>query len=152
MKSSPQRALLASLLLGIVVVGCTATHYRKSADKETYRAIQARAPLVENMDPHFSLERSNQIALSSLPVATNVQDFLGPDGESERGASILKLEVALAIAVSSSRNYQSRKEQLYLSGLSLTLARHQFAPIFSGAGSVDYSVLTEQATSVGVDP
>lgn len=152
MKSSPQRALLASLLLGIVVVGCTATHYRKSADKETYRAIQAKAPLVENMDPHFSLERSNQIALSSLPVATNVQDFLGPDGESERGASILRLEDALAIAVSSSRNYQSRKEQLYLSGLSLTLARHQFAPIFSGAGSVDYSVLTEQATSVGVDP
>jgi outer membrane protein TolC len=143
---------LASLLLGIVAVGCTATHYRKSADKETYRAIQAKTPLVKNMDPHFNLEGTNHISLSSLPTATNVQDFLGPDGEIERGASILRLEDALGLAISSSRTYQSRKEQLYLSGLSLTLTRHQFAPIFSGAGSANYSVLTEQATSVTVDP
>src|SRR5258706_342824 len=152
MRSSPQRTLLASLLLGIVAVGCTTTHYRKSADKETYRAIQAKTPLVTNMDARFTLEGTNRISLSSLPIATNIQEFLGQDGEVERGASILRLEDALAIAISSSRNYQSRKEQLYLSGLSLTLTRHQFAPIFSGAGSANYSVLTEQATSVGVDP
>ena len=29
------------------------------------------------------------------------------------------------------RNYQARKEQLYLGALSLTLTRHQFAPVLN---------------------
>jgi outer membrane protein TolC len=61
------------------------------------------------------------------------------------------LEQALDIAVHSSRTYQSRKEQLYISGLSLTLARHQFAPIFSAQGDASYGGQTERAVTVGVD-
>jgi len=71
--------------------------------------------------------------------------------EREKEASVLTLEDALAMAVRHSRNYQSRKEQLYLSGLALTLVRHEFAPLFSAVGNVDYSVQTEQATTVGID-
>ncbi|MGD0744275.1 MAG: TolC family protein [Verrucomicrobiota bacterium] len=135
------------MLLAVVATGCTANHYRKSADKAAYAAIKQKSPLVKNMDSSFTIEQTNDIYLGNLPVVTNVVDYLGKDGESERGAPILRLEDALNIAIHHSRSYQSRKEQLYLSALSLTLSRHQFTPIFSASGSAAYNVTaTESAT------
>jgi outer membrane protein TolC len=66
-------------------------------------------------------------------------DFFGPEGATERGARILRLDDALGIAIHHSRNYQSRKEQLYLSALALTLARHEYTPIFSAGAQGAYS-------------
>ncbi len=139
------------LWLALVLAGCTTNYYRKSADRETYRAIKEKTPRVRNMDPNFTIEQTNAVALEGLTIVTNAQDFLGADGERERDAHVVNLESALALAVAHSRSYQSRKEQLYLSALSLTLARHQFAPIFSGNANVNYSVETEQAVTVGID-
>jgi len=81
-----------------------------------------------------------------------VEEFLGPYAESERGSRIISLQKALELAVQHSRSYQNSKEQLYLSGLSLTLARHQFAPLFSGTGSGGIAGQTEQATQLIPDP
>jgi outer membrane protein TolC len=99
------------------------------------------------MDQNFTIEQTNTISLDDLPVATNVYEFLGPDGERERNAHVLNLEEALSLAVHHSRNYQSRKEQLYLSALSLSLTRHQFAPIFSASGNANYGGQTEAVLS-----
>jgi outer membrane protein TolC len=152
MKVCTGRLLLCGVIsFWLVWAGCTTNYYRNAADKETYGAIKEKTPLVRNMDPNFTIEQTNVISLDGLTVATNVYDFLGQAGEREQGASALTLEEALAMAVRHSRNYQSRKEQLYLSGLSLTLVRHEFAPLFSAVGNVDYSVQTEQATTVGID-
>ena len=129
---------MAGLLL--VVAGCTAGHFRKSADREAYRTIQGKAPLVTNMDPKFTIEQTNVLSLARLPVTTNAQDFLGSEGQQEPGAHVLKLEDALALATDFSRNYQFEKEQLYLSALSLTLSRHVFAPIFSAGANPTYAV------------
>lgn len=151
MKRAAPIRWLPVFLLALALTGCTTNHYRKSADRETYGAIKEKTPLVRNMDPNFTVEQTNAVALDGLPIATNAQESLGADGERERDARVVNLENALARAVEHSRSYQSRKEQLYLSALSLTFARHQFAPIFSGNGSVNYSVETEQAVTVGVD-
>lgn len=152
MNMSTGRLLLCGVIsFWLALAGCTTNYYRKSADKETYSTIREKTPLVRNMDANFTIEQTNTISLEGLPVATSVYDFLGQAGEREQNASVLTLEDALAMAVRHSRNYQSRKEQLYLSGLALTQVRHQFAPIFSAAGNVDYSVQTEQATTVGID-
>ncbi len=102
----------ASCVLACLLVGCSANHYRQSADKQVYGAINSKSPLVQNMDPHFTLEQTNIPPLSGCPINTNVQDFLGPDGQSEKDARILDLEQALALAIKSSRTYQSRKEDL----------------------------------------
>src|SRR6266516_2941073 len=96
-----------------VLAGCTTGHYRKSADKEAYGVIAQKTPLVKNMDERFTVEQTNQLSLDGLPVAANVEEFLGPDGEVERGAHVFSLETALDIAVKHSRSYQSRKEDLY---------------------------------------
>jgi outer membrane protein TolC len=140
-----------AILLGLALAGCTTNHYRKSADREAYRTIEEKTPLVQNMDPNFTIESTNALALDLEAVVEAVPEFLGPDGETERGAALLALEDALALAVRHSRSYQSRKEQLYLSALSLTLTRHQFTPLFSANSFANYSVQTEQAVEVGID-
>jgi len=148
MKWLARSCFFPGLLLAVAVTGCTANHYRRSADKAAYGVIGQKAPLVKNMDTSFTIEQTNAIALGSLPVVTNVVDFLGPDGEGERGARILRLEDALNIAIHYSRSYQSRKEQLYLSALSLTLARHQFTPLFSAGGNAAYNVTATESASL----
>lgn len=145
---STGRLLLCGVtLFWLILAGCTANHYRKSADREAYGLIKEKTPRVRNMDQNFTIEQTNTISLDGLPVATNVYEFLGPDGERERNAHVLKLEEALSLAVHHSRNYQSRKEQLYLSALSLSLTRHQFAPIFSASGNANYGGQTEAVLS-----
>jgi outer membrane protein TolC len=119
--------------------GCTAAHYSKSADRAAYGAINAKTPQVRNMDEHFTLERTNTIALDEFATATNAPNYLGENGQREIGARILRLDDALDIAVHHSRDYQNHKEQLYLSSLMLALERHQFAPIFSAEGKAAVS-------------
>ncbi|HWI55841.1 MAG TPA: hypothetical protein VNZ22_01345, partial [Bacillota bacterium] len=140
MKPSLRHGSLAGLLLVFVLAGCSAKHFRKSADREVYGIIQSKAPLVQNMDSNFTIELTNMVLVGRLPISTNVPEALGPDGQRERGARIVRLEDALAIGVKCSRKYQFEKEKLYLSALALTLARHQFTPIFSAQGNVRYEV------------
>lgn len=129
------RAAGVLVLLGLA--GC-ASHYRKSADREVYRAIRGKTPLVQNMDTNFNIGQTNVVSLEGYPVNTNAPEYLGPDGERERGARVLRLEDSLGLAVQHSRSYQNRKEQLYLSALSLTQTRHDFTPIFSASGQGQY--------------
>lgn len=140
-------AIFASLLL---LIGCSTARYRQSADRDTLRAIEQKTPQVPNMDPHFTIEQTKALSLEGLPEMTEIEEALGADGEAERGAKMISLERALDIAVTHSRTYQTQKEQLYLQGLALTLARHQFAPIFSARGQGDYQVTTEEVR-VGID-
>jgi outer membrane protein TolC len=100
------------------------------------------------MDTNFTIAETHLALLERLPVSTNLEGFLGPEGERERGARLLRLEDALDVAVHTSRAYQSRKEQLYLSALSLTLSRHQFTPIFSGSVNGNYGGDTEAAYAI----
>jgi len=143
--------ILAGLALAALMAGCTAAHYRKSADEAAYRTIKEKSSLVPNTDSDFTIERTNQFALDGLPVATNIFDYLGVVGERERGARMLKLEDALALAVTHSRAYQNEKERLFLAGLELSLARHQFTPIFSAGGRGNFSGQTEQTVSYEID-
>jgi len=142
MKFARQHWLAPGLLLLLVLNGCSTAHYRRAADASAYQAIKQKSPLVRNMDPHFTIEETNLISLAGLPLRTNIEGYLGPEGERERNARVLKLEDALDIAVHHSRSYQSRKEDLYLSALALNFARHQFTPIFSGNASANYVVQT----------
>ena len=142
---------LLACLAGAMVSGCSAKHYRASADKEVYAAVAAKGGEVANMDPAFTIEQTNQFSVEGLPRVANPEPFLGPAAEEERDAAILGLERALAAGVRHSRVYQNTKEQLYLAALSFTLSRHRFAPLFSGQARGDYSVQTEQFVRYEID-
>jgi len=138
-------------MLILAVAGCTTAHFRRSADRAAYGILREKSPLVTNMDPAFTIERTNVVSLDGLPVRTHVEEFLGPDGEREQGARVLRLEDALALAVTHSRAYQARKEQLYLSALALALTRHNFTPLFSASGRGAFAGRTQRTVQYEID-
>ena len=140
------------LLLMLSLTGCSTSYYRKSADEAAYGVVKAKSPLVPNMDAHFTIEQTNALSLEGLPVTTDTPEFLGDDSKPESGAHLINLETALSLAVNYSRSYQSRKEQLYLSGLALTLVRHQFAPLFSSEIEANYSVQRDELDDITGPP
>jgi outer membrane protein TolC len=143
---------VAWLGCALCLCGCTAKRYRRSADKDAYAAIAQKTPLVQNMDPRFTIEQTNSLVLDGLPQVAATNDFLGEAAAAELSARVMSLQEALKLAVQYSRVYQNNREQLYLTALSLTLSRHQFTPIFSGGGSGTYAVQTAQTTALVPDP
>ncbi|MFO1498296.1 MAG: TolC family protein [Verrucomicrobiota bacterium] len=143
-----------SVLLGCIVLcllaGCSTSHYRAAADREVANIIAAKGRAVPNMEPHFTIEQTNQVVLDGYPLLTNLTEFLGTTAETERNAKVISLAQALDLAVAHSRIYQNNKESVYLQALSLTLARHQFEPIFFGRSRADYQTITEEVR-IGVD-
>ena len=128
---------LVCLLAG-VLAGCTTTHYRQSADRETYGIVAEKAPKVPNMDPEFTIEPPGRPELVGVPEVTTADEALGEAEEEEIGAGVISLEKALALAVRDNRTYQYQKEALYLAALKLTLDRHKYTPIFAAGASGAY--------------
>ncbi len=146
----PARPILAALV-AVSLAGCSAAHYRKSADKEAARLIGEKTPAVRNMDTNFTIEVQVPLELSSLPESPLPPDFLGDEAAAERGARQMGLLPALDLAVRQSREYQARKELVYLNALDLSLARQRYTPIFSGGASGFAQGSTPQPV-FGTDP
>ena len=125
--------LLAFLLCTVLLSACSTSRYKEKADIEAYKLIKEKASAVQGMTEDTNIEPKDAANLSDLPIQNESYPFLGIESESEVGAKILTLEKALETAFSHSREYQARKERLYLQALSLSLERHRFDPIFDGS-------------------
>jgi len=143
-------------LCAIVLAGCSPKHYKDSADREAYRILAAKRARVLGAKDLFSIDlpkgdplerlRTEQQGASAparkaLSVGDRDLKNVGDDGLPKwAGALRLTLRQALELAARHSREYQGRKEQLYLSALDLSLQRHQWKPQWSGdadAGATD---------------
>jgi HlyD family secretion protein len=140
----------AAVLL-LVLSGCTAAHYRRSADNEVYKIIQQVDRQVLGQTNAFTIETpySKRKPTDILP-AELIED------RTQTNRRILTLSEALNLAVQNSREYQAQKEQLYLVALTLTGARYEFTPIFFAnstaqiTGSPEASDIGSVRTHVGV--
>lgn len=139
-------ALVLFPLASLSGLGCSTTHHKESADRETYGIIGEKSDLVPGMEEDFSIEAGEALSgevLAAMLEGLPKRDEEGPafqgDGGSELGSAKLSLEQALRLAVRNNRTYQNRKESLYLEALSLTLDRHDFAPIFSAVAGGAYN-------------
>lgn len=130
--------LFALLAAGLLLAGCSGNAYRNSADSETYAAIAGKAELVPGMTGEVAVDEERVVDLGALPVNSLSFEFLGDSAESEINSSVLSLNDALDLAFRHSKDYQTRKERLYLEALSLTLDRYRYAPIFSFDSGGEY--------------
>ena len=122
----PLRLLLLAALA--CLTGCTAAHYRKSADKESYRILSEKEARTLGKTNQFSIDtRYSKRDPNEIKKDEIIQDRLK--------AEKLKLSLsdALKLAIENSRAYQFRKESLYLSALTLTRDRYDFQPHFFGS-------------------
>jgi predicted carbohydrate-binding protein with CBM5 and CBM33 domain len=111
-----QWVLCAAVLSGLLVAGgCSPEHYKAQADKEVYKIIDSKW--------QNSFGQKANYTISDVPPSPN-------DIQIEKTSpppDVINLAQAVAIATAHNREYQKQKEQLYLTALDLTLARHQFA-------------------------
>ena len=132
-------------LLGVVVIlgfvgACSTEHYKAEADKEVYKIIAGK------WKDGFGSKSNYIVSDSSVPASPNditIEAAIPASG-------VMSLIQAVALATAQNRTYQRQKEELYLTALDLTLARHQFARQWFG--TVDASYLRDSANEqVGYD-
>ncbi|MHC4629133.1 MAG: TolC family protein [Planctomycetota bacterium] len=117
----------AAMILGFWA-GCSPDQYRAEADKEVYEIIDAK------WEGDFGNKSNYMIADTNVPASPNdidIEKVIPPSG-------ILSLTQAVATATAHNREYLRQKEQLYLTALDLTLARHQFARKWFGTIDASY--------------
>lgn len=118
-------SLAALVVSAAFLAGCSARHYRKSADKEVYGIIQNFEQRLFGATNEFDINTPYSARQpKEIPPAEIIED------RSVTNRRIINLADALNLAVKTSRDYQSQKEQLYLTALSLTGARYEFTPQF----------------------
>lgn len=115
------------LLLVLWAVGCSTSHYRKSADNAAYQVL-------ERVEAHI-FGRTNAFNIDTEWSARDPQEIAPTEIIENRQAGehlALNLEQALDLAVATSRDYQNQKEVLYLAALDLTGQQLRFSPQFFG--------------------
>lgn len=123
-------------LLALSLASCTPGYMRKSADREVKRILFSKSAHVPNAGKGLlDITPPPPVSLEALSKKADSPAFLGDRAHLEVNARVIPLSESLRLAVIHNRDYQSQKELLYLQALDLTLFRHQFAPIFTAAGT-----------------
>ena len=120
-------ALFACLL---IFTGCT-SYYRRSADKEVYKIIQQKEQAALGHTNEFSIDTPYS---GRKPKDIKAQEII--HDRSRETNQTVTLQDAIRLAIENSRQYQLRKEQLYLSALTLTRERFDFVPQFFAGTAV----------------
>jgi len=107
--------------------GCGARAYKDLADDEVYKIIDKK------WQSSFG-EKANY-TISDVEASPNDVKL----EETVPSSGVLNLAQAVAIATAHNREYQTQKEQLYLTVLSLTGERHKFARRWFGTIDADYA-------------
>jgi outer membrane protein TolC len=158
----PLTHLFAFFLTGLA--GCQL--FVDDADRQVYKLIEQRERQATGLTPDSKIDKEYvpqpvpKSAYKHVPSAT--QSAIPPAMEAKSPPSTepleaptsqavlapasrpgpvtrLNLRAALAFAFANSRDFQSAKEDLYLSALALTLERHLWGPIFLANLKMDYA-------------
>ena len=112
-----------------VLAGCSTEHYKAEADKEVYGIIDNKWQDSYGNQSNYIIKDSN---VPASPNDIRIEKAVPPSG-------VITLAQAIAMATAHNRDYQRQKEQLYLTALDLTLARHQFARRWFGTVDTSYT-------------
>ncbi|MEJ6635491.1 MAG: TolC family protein [Akkermansiaceae bacterium] len=126
---------LGALLAFLLLTGCSQSNYKKQADKDVYAILKKVEADI--------FGKSSEFSISSGKKAKDVTSVKVLNARSQRSKVTLSLDEALTYAIANSREYQSEKEKLYLTALTLTGERHNFRPNFFGGTRTDYSRLSD---------
>ena len=108
--------LWAGAAAGLALAGCkSARAHAESADEEVYAILEARRLQLE----------ADLGSVDIDPQTDTLRQRLEAEGDQAEPMT-LKLVEALEVAAENSRDYQTRKEALYLTALDLTLERWRF--------------------------
>jgi len=125
----------------LVLPACSTTHWSGRADKEVYGILKEKQLTLFGEAVEFDI--------STPHSADDPKEIEAVAIISERKTAKsrrIDLNQALEFSVLHRREYQAEKESLYLTGLALTRARHDFAPQFDAGAVAAHDTFTQRAT------
>jgi outer membrane protein TolC len=102
------------------LAGCTQHNYKKEADEKVYNIID------QKWRKDFGTKANYKIS-DTAPTPNDIQVE-----KSVPASGVLTLSQAVALATAHNREYQNRKEELYIKALDLSLTRYEFERQFLG--------------------
>lgn len=130
MAQHPLSSLLIFSVILILCNGCTTTAHKEKADDTVYKIVAEVEEQIFGGASEFTID---------TPYSGRDPDDISPEEIfADRNKSLqitLTIEEALDLAVKQSRQFQSQKEQLYLTTLTLTGEQHAFSPRFFTRGT-----------------
>lgn len=141
--ASGRLALFAAAAL--LLAGCSTKHYRQSADKEVYTILQQKQQATLGRTNAFTIETPYS---QRKPEEIKSQEII--DDRMREAKQTLTLPEALRIALENNRQYQLRKENLYLSALNLTRERFAYVPQFFAGSTATGQRSSDGDTSLAV--
>lgn len=133
---------MLGLVALLILPACSTSHWSGRADKEVYGILK---------------EKEKQLTLFGAPIefdittphsATDAKEIEAVAIVSERKlekSRRIDLDQALELSVANRREYQLEKERLYLTGLTLTRARHDFGPRLDAGAVAAHDTFTRPA-------
>jgi len=117
--------------------GCSRAHYKADADKEVYQ-------IIDNKWQDSFGQKANYRISDAPPSPNNIQidQAVSPSG-------VLSLAQAVAISTAHNRQYQTQKEALYKSALSLTGERYKYA--LKWFGTIDTTYIDNKSNGDDVE-
>ncbi|MGA2070778.1 MAG: TolC family protein [Sedimentisphaerales bacterium] len=129
-KRQPTFAVCAvTAIVLTMVVGCSPDFHKADADKEVYKIIDSKWRDNFGQKANYVISDANTISTPNDVNVAKAPIFEEP----------LTLAQAVAIATKYNRDYQTQKENLYLSALSLTGERYKYALKWFGTIDYEYS-------------
>ncbi len=108
-------------LVAALGTGCSSAYYRGAADRAVYGILSEKELAILGHTNAFTIDTPYSArAPKDIPAAELIA------GRVRTGEQIVTLEDALRLAFANNRQYQFRKETLYLAALTLTTERHEF--------------------------
>lgn len=114
---------VAAIVFAAILTGCTASQYRKRADKEVYGILEQAHRQVFGTNAPYTFETLTSTADPDMIAPIDIIE-----GRNAVGTRDLSIDDALHLAVHNSRRYSSEKELLYLTALTLSGERYNFQP------------------------
>ncbi len=145
----------STLSFGLILflgVGCSKKHYENAADRQVYRIVQDFEQKIFGHTNAFTVDTP---FAGRDPKSVTPAEIL--ENRQATNSRVLHLDDVLELAVHNSREYQTQKEQLYLTALSLTGAKFEFSPQFFAesqaqvSGSPEGSDIGSVRSQIGVD-
>ncbi|MBM3892236.1 MAG: hypothetical protein FJ388_24230, partial [Verrucomicrobia bacterium] len=126
--------LWMALAVAATWCGCGRAYYRRSADKEVYRILRERqAETLGKTNSNFTI--------NTRYSARQPKEIRSPEIVHERLMSAkqpMSLAESLQTAVANSREYQYKKETVYLTALALTMERYNFRPKWASSSKMTF--------------
>lgn len=138
------------LVAALLVSGGCREYFVQDADQQVYRILTdyrsdefgAGPPFTIDHGPSRNVNLGAEAILGDLPPAGPLPEWLAESSLKEVKSPLREIDLAAALRLArlNSREFQSRKETLYIAALTLTAQEHQFDWIFNLSGSVTRAV------------